>query len=157
MGASLGIAALATYIAAERTAEDLAARDPYESGSGFLTGSDRYLSLGNAITPLALSGAALMAAAVPVGPNVARRGSSAWAWTALTLATGALAAGVTMMAMTPDHVGDSRLAEPTPKAGVLLVSAAVPLFSYALTFGWQRRSERRGHSVAAREMQEARQ
>jgi hypothetical protein len=141
MGASLGVAAAAAYGAAARTTEDLGERDAYTAGSGFIEASDKYGGLLSSVPALGLSGAALMAAAMPVGPHTSNQSSSLWAWSALGLSTAALATGIALLAMTPAPISpdNTSLNEPSRYAGTLLVSAAIPLFSYAATFAFRSR------------------
>jgi hypothetical protein len=50
------------------------------------------------------------------------------------LGSATLAAGIALIAKTPDSLGDSSVPAPSRHAGALLASAAFPLLTYAITY-----------------------
>jgi hypothetical protein len=149
LGASAGLTAVGLYALALQRASKLRRLDPYEAG--FLTSSDQYLRLTNAIGPLAVAGGALMAQGMATGPRSARWGSRITAVTALAGGAALVAAGLMLLVRDPEHLGDSQLDAPSRQAGALLVGAAGPFISYGTSFFVHWASSPRGVKFSIRE------
>ena len=130
LGAALMISSFGCYLGAEHRADELSALD--SMSTGYVSGFDDYLRLTNAILATALPGGVLMVGAVALGER-SRHGTLGGSLASLTAGGAALALGTTLMVREPEPVvpgvGANR---PSLQAGGLLVSAALPLLTYAL-------------------------
>ena len=152
LGAAMTLSALGCYLGAEHRADGLSTQNP--SVDGYVSASDDYLRLTNAILPLALSGGVLMAGAVAVGMRT-RGASLGWTLASLSLGGAALAFGAVLMIRDPAIVvPNTNVTRPTIQAGSLLLSAALPLLTYGLIAPFTRRQKRRElvHSLSSLRM-----
>lgn len=136
VGAGLAIAAVTCLWVAELRGERLS-RDGIEAVSkdGYYSAAGRYQNALDAVTPLAFAGGALMAAALPVGGRILRRGSLGWAIASLALGGAALGAGTYFLARTPGTlVPETPLHQSGRQVGGLVAAAALPLFTYGIGF-----------------------
>jgi hypothetical protein len=144
VGAGLTLAAVGTYAITIRRQHTL----PSAYESGFLSASDRYLRTSNAVIPLAVSGALVMASAVLVGEHSSHWGSRATAATAIGVGAALLAAGLVLVIPRPGHVNNTNLDEPSRQLGALIASGAGPLLSYGLSAVINFRRDRHGLSLS---------
>jgi hypothetical protein len=136
VGAGLAVAGATCMWVTVRRGDDLA--DGGIEGSsepGYFTASDRYWNAFNAVMPLAFTGGALMAGAIPVGGRIAQRGSLAWAIGTLTVGAALLGVGSYWLIRQPDALIETTdLERPSRQAGSLMIAAGLPLATYGIAF-----------------------
>jgi hypothetical protein len=132
MGAALQLSALGVYFGALHRAEEFSERDVFQPGVD--EARDDSLRLQDAVLPIALTGGALMAAAIITGRRSIRTGSLGWSIAALTLGSALAGGGLALAFREPPALPGSELPEPTRQAGYLLVSSALPLLAYGVGF-----------------------
>jgi hypothetical protein len=148
-GAAFSLTAVGLYAAAHLEAGQLSGRDV--AGAGYPAAADHYGMLKQTILPFGLSGGALMAGGVAIGPGLAHRGSLGWAIGCLVAGAAMSIAGGVLLARTPDTlVHDTRITDLTREGGGLLLSGALPLLSYGATFLIGVRDQKQRASLGAR-------
>jgi hypothetical protein len=132
-GGLSAMATLAVYAAAEKRARALA--DDHVERLGYPDDADDYGRLKRTIIPMALVSGALMATGVALSPKLSARGSRAWSISSLVLGGALSAAGAFLLAWQPATlVHGTEIERPGRERGALVLSCALPLVVYGLTF-----------------------
>lgn len=156
---SLGIAGalgfgigLGSYAAAQNELKELRASDPFMPGTPFFDHADANRKWKYCAAAFATTGAALASLAITVGDHTTDQRSSLWAWGALGTGAALMASGIVMSAREPELIDNTNVLEPSRYAGSLLLSAALPLLTYAVTYAVRhRRDDVAPHRVARNE------
>lgn len=152
VGAGLALAAGACLLISDQRGDRLA-KDDIEGARrpGYFGRLNRYWSSVDAIMPLALAGGVLMASAVLLGPRFVPRGSFSTSIASIFAGIAALGFGIYWLAREPARlISTTDIDRPSREAGSLLLSAALPLLAYGITFPLVRREKARvGLGLAA--------
>jgi hypothetical protein len=132
-GATLLLSGVVCLATAAPAAAELRTREFNEPG--FPSASDRYLRLELSVMPLALTGGALLAAAIVMGSELLERGSRPWSIASLVTGGALLGFGIALMVRQPDRlVPEVDLHEPSRQLGSVVTAAALPLLAYGVGY-----------------------